>query len=242
MKTYSKVAIAALAVALSLTPVLAQDAGSQDAPPPPDAVAVPDPVNAPPGARVLIMQRRGQVRGFGGGNRFFYRAVRGRGPEMGAMDMGRFRAGRRLMAMQRLLNDADVRKQAGITDAQAAKIRQQVSDFRKAQIQDRANLEVQRIDLQDLMAAQTPDRSAIDAKLKQIADARMALEKSGVDFRLDMRNAITPEQRTKLRQIMRQRARRMRPPAIRRRESIRRGRRPAPAPNAQGGSQDGTPQ
>jgi Spy/CpxP family protein refolding chaperone len=101
----------------------------------------------------------------------------------------------------RLVNNPMMRQRVGITTEQAAKIRQQTSDFLKQQIRSRANMQVQRIDLQNLMAAENPDRAAIDKTLEQISALRLAQSKADVDFRLAMRNALTPEQQQKLMQM-----------------------------------------
>jgi len=55
------------------------------------------------------------------------------------------------------------------------------------------------------MEADKPDRAAIDAKLQEISNSRLALEKSRVHFHLAMKEAITPEQREKLHQLMSER-------------------------------------
>jgi Spy/CpxP family protein refolding chaperone len=101
----------------------------------------------------------------------------------------------------RLVNNPMMRQRVGITTEQAAKIRQQTSDFLKQQIRGRANMEVQRIDLRNLMAAENPDRAAIDKTLGEISALRLAQSKANVDFQLTMRNALTPEQRQKLMQM-----------------------------------------
>ena len=119
--------------------------------------------------------------------------MRGRGMEAREFGLGR------------LLNDPDVRQQLGVTADQAAKIRQQESDFRKAEIRNRADLQIKRLDLDDLLSADKPDRAAIDSKLQEIGAAQIALEKSAIDNRLNMRDALTPAQRQKLEQMMRQR-------------------------------------
>jgi Spy/CpxP family protein refolding chaperone len=98
-----------------------------------------------------------------------------------------------------------MRQQVGITDEQAATIRKQEADFRKTEIRGRADLEVKRIDLKELLAADKPDRAAINAKLQEISTAQLSLQKSAIDYRLTMRDAITPAQREKLRQLMRDR-------------------------------------
>lgn len=106
--------------------------------------------------------------------------------------------------LARLVNNTEFRDKLGITSDQAAKIRQQTSDFRKAEIRGRADLEVKRLELRDLLAADNPDRSAIDQKLQEISAARLAQEKSAIDYHLAMRSALTPEQHQKLQQMREQ--------------------------------------
>jgi len=123
------------------------------------------------------------------------------GPGMGmggGMHGGMHQRGEHGMGLAFLVNNPELRKRIGITDEQAAKIRQQSLDFRKAEIRNRADLEIKQLDLHSLMAADTPDRAAIDRTLQEVGAAQMALEKSAVDFHLAMRSALTPEQREKL--------------------------------------------
>ena len=123
----------------------------------------------------------------------------GGGPEMGMGMRGAMRhRGGPGMRLAFLVNNPEMRQKLGITDEQAAKIRQQTLEFRKAEIRNRADLEIKRLDLHSLMAAETPDKAAIDRTLQEVGAAQMALEKSGIDFHLAMRGALTPEQREKL--------------------------------------------
>jgi len=129
----------------------------------------------------------------------------GRGGRMG-MRMGmRGRGGPGEFGLAELLNNPDVRQQIGVSADQAAKIRQQESDFRKTEIRNRADLQVKRLDLRDLLSADKPDRAAIDSKLQDISASQLAMEKAAVGHQLDMREALTPAQREKLRQWMMQR-------------------------------------
>ena len=129
----------------------------------------------------------------------------GRGGRMG-MRMGmRGRGGPGEFGLAGLLNNPEVRQQIGVSADQAAKIRQQESDFRKTEIRNRADLQVKRLDLRDLLSAEKPDRAAIDSKLQEISTAQLAMEKAAVGHQLDMREALTPAQREKLRQWMTQR-------------------------------------
>jgi Spy/CpxP family protein refolding chaperone len=101
----------------------------------------------------------------------------------------------------RLVNNPAMREKLGITDEQAAKIRQQTFDFQKAEIRGRAEVQVKRLELNQLLTAANPDRAAIDQKLEQISAAQLAQRKLWVNYRLDMRAALTSEQRQKLQNL-----------------------------------------
>jgi Spy/CpxP family protein refolding chaperone len=223
MKIYSKSGLALLALVLSCSPLLAQS-GAQD--PPPDQQGARDGFGqrGPKGR----MGPDGEGGGWGG-----RRDGRGRGGRRGGRKFG----------LSRLLRDPAIRQQAGISDEQAAKIRQMESGFRKTEIRGRADLMVKRIDLEDLLAADKPDRAAIDSKLQEISAAKLAMAKSRIDYRLNMRDAISPAQREKLRQVMRDRWQRgrgtARPGPQGAGRSGRRG--PRPAPNSQGQPPAGAP-
>jgi Spy/CpxP family protein refolding chaperone len=105
------------------------------------------------------------------------------------------------MGLARMVNNANLRKQLGITDAQAAKIRRQTSDFQVSQIRSRADVQADELQLRNLLTAPNPDRAAINQKLDQIGAAQLAQRKQQVDFMLAMRDALTPQQRQKLEQM-----------------------------------------
>jgi len=231
-------ALAMMALALGCSPLLAQG-DPQGPPPPPDLGAGPD--GGGPGMRGGMDGGRMDGRMGPGGRGGHGEWMRGR-EEFRGRD-GDFGGGGRMggrgfgggdFMFGRLLRDSDLRKQVGISDDQVAKIRQQESEFRKTEIRDRADLEVKRLDLKDLLESDNPDRAAIDSKLQEISASQMALEKAAIDHSLDMRTAITPAQREKIRQIMKDRWQRGGPggqgPA-----AGRRGPRGAgPGPGAQG--------
>ena len=103
--------------------------------------------------------------------------------------------------LMRLVNNPAMREKLGITDEQAAKIRQRTFDFQKAEIRGRAEVQVKRLELDQLLTAANPDRAAIDQKLEQISAAQLAQRKLWVNYRLDMRAALTSEQRQKLQNL-----------------------------------------
>jgi Spy/CpxP family protein refolding chaperone len=113
--------------------------------------------------------------------------------------------GRREFAISRILSNPEIQQKVGVTPEQVAKIRGQETAFRRTLIQQRADLQVKRLDLQALLAAEKPDRAAIDRQLQAISTSRLAMDKSRIDFRLNMKDALTPEQREKLKQAMKDR-------------------------------------
>jgi Spy/CpxP family protein refolding chaperone len=201
MRTHSRTALIALALVLSCSAVFAQ--GDPPGPPPDGPGAMGPRGDMQRGDRGHGRDDWGRENGGHDRGRSEQQGF-GRGRGMGMRGRG-MRA--REFGLGKLLSDPAIREQLGVTADQAAKIRQEESDFRKTEIRGRADLEVKQIDLRDLLSADKPDRSAIDAKLQDISTARLALEKSAITFRLNSRDALTPAQRDKLRQIMRDRHR-----------------------------------
>jgi Spy/CpxP family protein refolding chaperone len=151
----------------------------------------------------------------GGGMRMGMERGRGRGMGMGddlglglGLGMGRLGASGFLARAEFALRDPQIRQQLGFSDQQATKLEQEITDFRKAMIQNRANLEIQRIDLRNLLVADKPDRAAVEKKLQMMSAAQLAMQKSVVDFALTLKQEITPEQREKIRQFLRERRQR----------------------------------
>jgi Spy/CpxP family protein refolding chaperone len=104
--------------------------------------------------------------------------------------------------VNRIMNNPDLQKQIGVTPEQVTRIKKQETDFQEAGIKSRANLQVKHIELNQLMSAATPDRTAIDAKLSEISAAQLAAEKDRVHHQLDMKTALTADQQAKLKELM----------------------------------------
>lgn len=190
-----------LAGAFLAAPIIA---AAQAAPPPPE-----NPQGPPMGQQwrgrqgmgpgMGMQQWRGQ-RGpmmgrFGRGPR-----MRGFGQRMGQRGFGRQGGG-----MGRFVNNPLIRERLGITPEQAAKIQSQESAFAQGRIRSRADLHAKRLELSQLMRAEKPDRTAIDKKLREFYDARLATEKTAMEHRFAMRDAFTPEQKQKLEEMRKER-------------------------------------
>lgn len=180
MHTQRKIALITLAAALSVPAALAQDPGRGPAP---------APSTAPARMHRHMAERGWNDRGEMGP---------GRGRRSG---VGMNRWGRRDLILARIVREPAMRERLGITADQAAKIEQETLDFRKTQIQDRASVQVKRVELASLLSSEQPDRAAIDQKLGEIGAARLAQAKAAIDFHLTMREALTPDQRQKLQQM-----------------------------------------
>jgi len=178
----SKLSSAVLAGALAIPALYAQGIAPDGGPQGPDDGPGIERRAGPAGPAGWRRGERGWRGGYAGG-------IRGEG------------RGRGEFALARIAANPEMREKLGLTAEQTTKITQQTSEFRKASIRSRADLEVKRVELADLMRADNPDRAAIDRKLDEIGVGRAAQAKAQVHYRLTMREALTPEQRKKLRQM-----------------------------------------
>ena len=90
------------------------------------------------------------------------------------------------------------REELGLSHEQVGKLRPLRSQFQKGEILRRANLRVQEIELDELLATEPLDISAVEARVKRIealrSDGRMSL----IRTLRKGRALLTPEQRQKL--------------------------------------------
>lgn len=215
MEIKSRIAVGILALAVSCSGAIAQGQaqgqGGQGQNPPSGQQGQMQGPPGGPGGRSFMRQGAGPMgpggqmgpRGFAGGQ-MGRRSFDGGGRQFGQrsrMEMRGGQIGGRGFGGGGLLNSPAIRQRLGITSDQATKIHQQDLDFQKSQIRNRADLDVKRIELNELLAADNPDRAAINAKLQEVSAAQMASEKAGIDNRLALRDVLTPAQRTQLQQL-----------------------------------------
>ena len=99
-----------------------------------------------------------------------------------------------------LLRLPQVQKELGITDEQRRKLEEIGFNTARTSIQQRATLDVLRLELERMKGADAPDRAAIDKKIQEIGQAEAALMRTRVNAELDVRGALTKEQRDKIAQ------------------------------------------
>jgi Spy/CpxP family protein refolding chaperone len=95
----------------------------------------------------------------------------------------------------------DIKAELGLSDAQYAQLRKARVEVRKAAIRRRADLQVARLELRELLDAPTPDEKAVAAKVKELNELQAAALKARVDARLTLGKMLSPEQREKLKEM-----------------------------------------
>ena len=81
-----------------------------------------------------------------------------------------------------------------LTPEQKTKLKELGDKFRKETVLLRNSLKVKRLELQALWTAPRPERDKIIAKEKEIIDLTTQLKMKAIDFRLEARSLLTPEQ------------------------------------------------
>jgi periplasmic protein CpxP/Spy len=91
-----------------------------------------------------------------------------------------------------------MRTELGLNDDQVSRLHKIGIDAEKASIQTRADMQLHRIELRELMRADNPDESAIMAKMDQINALQGKMEKARVQTMLSARSVLTADQLKKL--------------------------------------------
>jgi Spy/CpxP family protein refolding chaperone len=84
-----------------------------------------------------------------------------------------------------------------LTDAQKKQIQDIRQEMEKAMVPLKAQLELKHAELNTLLVAEKPDKTAIDKKIDEIGTIRVQMGKKRIGNRLEIRELLTPEQRPK---------------------------------------------
>lgn len=104
------------------------------------------------------------------------------------------------LAIDRLLARAD---DLGLTDAQQTKLREIRKQVPGKLMPKRQAIEEARLDMQDLMAQESASSVDLKKAHNKLIKARSDLEAARFDLRMQVREVLTPEQRTKIREGVR---------------------------------------
>jgi Spy/CpxP family protein refolding chaperone len=99
------------------------------------------------------------------------------------------------------MDRAAMQKEVGLTDAQVSQLQQLQQAERKLEIRRRADLQIARMELDELFEAATVDEKAVAARVKVLADLEAAALKASVDHRLAVRKVVTAEQLQKMKML-----------------------------------------
>ena len=100
-----------------------------------------------------------------------------------------------------LLKSRRLREALELTDEQAEQLRKINVDTRKTTIQKRADLQVIRIELTELLRSDNPPRAQVEQKIREITQLQGDLMRTRVDALLSARAVLTPEQQQKAQEL-----------------------------------------
>ena len=82
-----------------------------------------------------------------------------------------------------------------LTSEQIKQIDSYRTDFRKTQIDLRADIQKMRLDMQDLLRTDDPNQKAINSQLEKIQAKELAMDKSRIEHHLQVRELLTDDQK-----------------------------------------------
>jgi Spy/CpxP family protein refolding chaperone len=92
-------------------------------------------------------------------------------------------------------------EELGLTDQQKEQIRQALLDAHKKNIDVEAKQKLGRLELHELMSADTPDQSKINAKITELSKLNETRMRNRIESHLAIQKVLTPEQRTKMKAL-----------------------------------------
>jgi len=113
----------------------------------------------------------------------------GEGSEMGPGMMGEHHILGKLMSL-------------GLDEKQKEAVKGIVRKTMKETIKQRADLDIARIDLKDLLDKDSVNMKAVESKLKQIASSETDIRLSRIKEHEEIKSKLTPDQRKKLKEMM----------------------------------------
>lgn len=106
-----------------------------------------------------------------------------------------------------LLDNVQFQSAANLTNDQVGQLRKIFTNAEKANIQTRAQMQVDGINLRQLLQADKPDQSAVMKKVQEISELRGQMMKNNVQALLKAKALLSPEQQERVRQFIGERFR-----------------------------------
>lgn len=92
------------------------------------------------------------------------------------------------------MSPIQLKEELGLSDEQVAQLRPLEMDYRKAMIQNDANLRVAMVDLGALLDAKVPDETAIESKVDDIGAVQKKMMMFRVETLLQVKGILNPDQ------------------------------------------------
>ena len=101
-------------------------------------------------------------------------------------------------------------EELGLTDGQTEKLHKLRVEARKAAVRNRADLQLRRIELGELLRADSSSKAQVDCKVQEITKLQGAAFAARINTMLSAKAILTPQQRAKARELRGKRGRRFR--------------------------------
>jgi len=103
--------------------------------------------------------------------------------------------GRRMVVDKEVRGPERMDQLLNLSDEQEAKIKKLRGEMQRMMVQHRSKVQLARMDLRDLMDADTPDRGAIEKKVKEVSDLQVKQRMAMFDHHAEVGKILTPEQK-----------------------------------------------
>lgn len=113
-----------------------------------------------------------------------------------AQPRGNFRGDRDRPQMRK-----EIAEELGLSDEQKEKIRQIHLEARKQAIAHRAKVQLAHIELRELIQADNPDQTKINAKITEVSKLHETALRNRIATQLEVQKVFTPEQRKKAQEL-----------------------------------------
>lgn len=88
----------------------------------------------------------------------------------------------------------DMMAKLNLTEDQRAQVQKIRFDLQKKQTALQSKIKIARLEIQELFAAASPDKGAIEKKMKEVSDLQLQEKLNGLDHMFAVKAILTPEQ------------------------------------------------
>lgn len=109
--------------------------------------------------------------------------------------------------LENLINRPQLKEILGLTEEQVEQLRKIKMDARKTAVRKRAEMQINRIELKELMRSEDPPRKQVKQKVQEISHLWGEMMEARIDCLLSIKSVLTPEQHRKTQELSSQKKR-----------------------------------